>query len=85
VARAPVLVALLFVVFQAVFSWAAPLQDGLDASFTALGDWVRTTLPPSLLRDFLTDGAIAGVGAVVAFLPQILILFFFILTMEATG
>jgi ferrous iron transport protein B len=81
----PVLVALLFVVFQAVFSWAAPLQDGLDASFTALGDWVRTTLPPSLLRDFLTDGAIAGVGAVVVFLPQILILFFFILTMEATG
>ena len=81
----PVLVALLFVVVQAVFSWAAPLQDGLDASFTALGDWVRTTLPPSLLRDFLTDGAIAGVGAVVVFLPQILILFFFILTMEATG
>lgn len=81
----PVLVALLFVVFQAVFSWAAPLQDGLDASFTALGDWVRTTLPPSLLRDFLTDGAIAGVGSVLVFLPQILILFFFILTMEATG
>lgn len=80
-----VLVALLFVVFQAVFSWAAPLQDGLEASFTALGDWVRTAMPPSLLRDFLTDGAIAGVGSVVVFLPQILILFFFILTMEATG
>lgn len=81
----PVLVALLFVVFQAVFSWAAPLQDGLDASFTGLGDWVRTAMPPTLLRDFLTDGAIAGVGSVVVFLPQILILFFFILTMEATG
>ena len=81
----PVLLALLFVVFQAVFSWAKPLQDGLDGSFTALGDWVRTALPPSLLRDFLTDGAIAGVGSVVVFLPQILILFFFILTMEATG
>ena len=81
----PVLVALLFVVFQAVFSWAAPLQDALDGTFTALGDWVRADFPPSLLRDFLTDGAIAGVGSVVVFLPQILILFLFILTMEATG
>jgi len=81
----PVLVALLFLVFQAVFSWAAPLQDALDGAFTALGDWVRTDLPPSLVRDFLTDGVIAGVGSVVVFLPQILILFFFILTMEATG
>ena len=81
----PVLLALLFVVFQAVFSWAAPLQDGLDAAFAGLGDLVRSELPASLLRDFLTDGVIAGVGSVVVFLPQILILFFFILTMEATG
>ena len=81
----PVLVALLFLVFQAVFSWAAPLQDALDGVFTALGDWVRTDLPPSLVRDFLTDAVIAGIGSVVVFLPQILILFFFILTMEATG
>jgi ferrous iron transport protein B len=81
----PVLLALLFVVFQAVFSWAAPLQDGLDGAFAALGDAARGALPPSLLRDFLTDGVIAGVGSVVVFLPQILILFFFILTMEATG
>jgi len=81
----PVLVALLFVVFQAVFSWAKPLQDVLDGTFTGLGDWVRADVPPSLLRDFVTDGAIAGVGSVVVFLPQILILFFFILTMEATG
>jgi len=81
----PVLLALLFVVFQAVFSWAAPLQDSLDGGAAALGDLVRDALPASLLRDFLTDGVIAGVGAVVVFLPQILILFFFILTMEATG
>lgn len=81
----PVLLALLFVVFQAVFSWAEPVKDALQASIDLLGDGVRGTLPASLLRDFLTDGVIAGVGAVVVFLPQILILFFFILTMEATG
>ena len=81
----PVLLALLFLVFQAVFSWAKPVQDGLDASFSGLGDIVRGGMPASLLRDFLTDGVIAGVGSVVVFLPQILILFFFILTMEATG
>ncbi len=81
----PVLLALLFVVFQAVFSWAKPLQDALDAGAGGLGEMVRSALPASLLRDFLTDGVIAGVGSVVVFLPQILILFFFILTMEATG
>ncbi|BEV02107.1 ferrous iron transporter B [Novosphingobium olei] len=81
----PILFALLFVVFQAVFSWATPFADGIDAAFSAIGDWVRTELPASLARDLLTDGVIAGVGAVVVFLPQILILFFFILTMEATG
>jgi len=80
-----ILFALLFVVFQAVFSWATPLQDALDAAFSGFGGLVRAALPPSLARDFLTDGVIAGVGAVVVFLPQILILFFFILTMEATG
>ncbi|WP_421849588.1 ferrous iron transporter B [Novosphingobium sp.] len=81
----PVLLVLLFVVFQAVFSWAEPVKNVLDAGFTALGDGARGALPASLLRDFLTDGVIAGVGSVVVFLPQILILFFFILTMEATG
>ncbi|QCI93474.1 ferrous iron transporter B [Novosphingobium sp. EMRT-2] len=81
----PILLALLFVVFQAVFSWATPFADALDAGVSAFGDLVKTELPPSLARDLLTDGVIAGVGAVIVFLPQILILFFFILTMEATG
>ncbi|OYW16644.1 MAG: ferrous iron transporter B [Novosphingobium sp. 12-64-8] len=81
----PILFALLFVVFQAVFTWATPFQDALDGLATGLGDFVRNALPPSLVRDFLTDGVIAGVGSVIVFLPQILILFFFILTMEATG
>ncbi|GHC89015.1 ferrous iron transporter B [Novosphingobium pokkalii] len=81
----PVLFALLFVVFQAVFTWAAPFQDALDGLASALQDLVRSELPASLLRDLLTDGIIGGVGAVIVFLPQILILFFFILVMEATG
>lgn len=81
----PILLALLFVVFQAVFSWATPFADVLDAGVSGIGDLVKTALPPSLARDLLTDGVIAGVGAVIVFLPQILILFFFILTMEATG
>jgi ferrous iron transport protein B len=81
----PILFALLFVVFQAVFSWAKPFQDALDALFSAGSASLRTLLPPSLARDLLTDGVIAGVGSVIVFLPQILVLFFFILVMEATG
>ena len=80
-----VLFALLFVVFQAVFSWAKPAQDALDALFTGGADWLRAHMAASLLRDLITDGVIAGVGSVVVFLPQILVLFFFILMMEATG
>ncbi|MFN4222404.1 MAG: ferrous iron transporter B [Novosphingobium meiothermophilum] len=81
----PILFALLFVVFQAVFTWATPFADGLEALVGGLGDLAKQTLPESLLRDLLTEGVIAGVGSVVVFLPQIVILFFFILTMEATG
>lgn len=81
----PLLFALLFVVFQAVFTWATPFADGLEALVGSLGDLVKATLPAGLLRDLITDGIIAGVGSVVVFLPQIVILFFFILTMEATG
>lgn len=81
----PILFALLFVVFQAVFTWATPFADGLEAVVGGLGDVVKAALPDSLFRDLITDGIIAGVGSVVVFLPQIVILFFFILTMEATG
>ena len=81
----PILFAFLFIVFQAVFSWATPFADAIDAGVSALGVFAKATLPESLLRDLLTDGVIAGVGSVLVFLPQIIILFFFILTMEATG
>ncbi|MBO9601923.1 MAG: ferrous iron transporter B [Novosphingobium sp.] len=81
----PILFAILFVIFQAVFAWAAPLQDGLDAAVNWLVDMVTTYVPESIPRDLLTEGVLKGVGAVIVFLPQIVILFAFILVMEATG
>ncbi|KEQ52963.1 ferrous iron transporter B [Sphingobium chlorophenolicum] len=80
-----ILLALLFVMFQAVFSWAAAPADLLEGWVTALGETITATLPPGVVHDFLLQGVIGGVGAVVVFLPQILILFFFILMLEATG
>ena len=80
-----ILFALLFVVFQAVFAGAQPFADALDGSVNWLADNVRAAMPPSLARDLMTDGVISGVGSVVVFLPQIVILFFFILVMEASG
>ncbi len=80
-----ILFALLFVVFQAVFAGATPFADALKALFGWLTQTVRQVLPPGLLRDMLTDGILSGVGSVVVFLPQIVILFFFILAMEASG
>ncbi|HEY0316370.1 MAG TPA: ferrous iron transporter B, partial [Sphingomonas sp.] len=82
----PILLAtLLFVVFQAVFAWAQPPMDAITAGFDRLGIWVNTVLPDGFLRNLLSQGVIKGTGAVVTFLPQILILFFFILLLEATG
>jgi ferrous iron transport protein B len=72
-------------VFQAVFSWATPLMDGIDGLATWLSDWVGSQIPPGALASFLTDGVIAGVGSVVVFLPQILILFLFIIVLEDSG
>ena len=80
-----ILAALLFLMFQGVFAWATPFADAIDGGFSALGGWVSATVPPGILQSFLTDGLIAGVGAVIVFLPLILILFAFILILEATG
>lgn len=80
-----ILFALLFVIFQAVFSWATPFADALEAGAGALSELATAAIPEGFFRSLVVDGAIAGVGAVVVFLPQIVILFFFILMMEATG
>jgi len=79
------LMVILFTMFQAVFSWATVPADAISAGFAWAQGAIRASLPVSPLRSLLTDGLIAGVGAVIVFLPQILILFAFILVLEASG
>ncbi len=85
VAGIVVLLAILFVMFQAVFAWARPAMDAIAAGFAWLGALVGSAPLPDLLKSFLKDGLIAGVGSVLVFLPQIIILFFFILVLEDLG
>ena len=85
VAGLVILFTLLFVMFQAVFSWAAPLMDGIEAGIGWLGGLVATVLPDGLLQSLIVDGIISGVGSVLVFLPQILILFLFIIALEDFG
>ncbi len=79
------LAVVMFLIFQAVYAWATPLMDGIEAGFAWLGAFVGSVLPEGPLASLLTDGIIAGVGGVMVFLPQILILFFFILVLEESG
>lgn len=80
-----ILAAVLFVMFQAVFAWSQLPVSWIEDGFAALGDVATSIIPPGLARSLVVDGVIGGVGAVVVFLPQILILFFFILLLEGTG
>jgi ferrous iron transport protein B len=80
-----ILAGLMFLIFQAVFSWAAPLMDGITAGITALGELVTGAMPDGALRSLVADGLFAGIGSVLVFLPQILILFLFILVLEESG
>ena len=80
-----ILAAVMFFIFQAVFSWAEPLMDGITEGVTFTGQWFASTMPDGLLRSLIVDGLFAGLGAVLVFLPQILILFLFILVLEESG
>lgn len=80
-----ILAGILFFMFQAVFAWSAWPMDIIDGGAGALGELVTSLLPDNWLRGLLVDGVIAGVGSVVIFLPQIVILFAFILILEASG
>jgi ferrous iron transport protein B len=79
------LATVLFLIFQAVFSWANVPMDLIKLSVAATGEWITGHMDNGLLRSLLVDGVIAGVGGVLVFLPQILILFFFILLLEDSG
>jgi ferrous iron transport protein B len=85
VAGLAILALVLFVMFQAVFAWAQPLMELLSSAFAALGQLVHDTLPAGLLQSFLQNGVISGVGSVIVFLPQIIIIFLFILLLEDFG
>ncbi len=80
-----VLIVVMFLIFQAVYAWATPVMDLIDAGTGALGEWVGAMLPEGPLNSLLVKGIIAGVGGVIVFLPQILILFAFILALEESG
>ncbi|WP_291011490.1 ferrous iron transporter B [Hydrogenophaga sp.] len=75
----------LFLMFQAVFSWAALPMELIKSGVQSLSDGIQTVLPAGPLTSLLTDGVIAGAGGVLVFLPQILVLFFFILVLEDSG
>ncbi|MDH5823426.1 ferrous iron transporter B [Luteimonas sp. RD2P54] len=79
------LAVVMFLIFQAVYAWATPMMDAIDAGTGWLAAQVSATLPEGPLASLLADGIIAGLGSVVIFLPQILILFAFILALEESG
>ncbi|WP_046900212.1 ferrous iron transporter B [Gluconobacter oxydans] len=80
-----ILLVVLFVMFQTVFAWAQPLMDALESGITLLGEFILRPLPDGVLRSLLADGVITGAGTVIVFLPQILILFLWILALEESG
>lgn len=76
---------LLFLIFQAIYTWSGPLMDGVDELFAYLSDAAAGVLPEGPLAGLIVNGIIAGIGGIVIFLPQIVILFLFIAIMEETG
>lgn len=89
VAGLAILLGILFVMFQAVFTWATPAMDSIEAGFGLLGGWISAVIPNEgvlgLIQSLIVDGLIGGVGNVLVFLPQILIIFFFIIVLEDFG
>jgi ferrous iron transport protein B len=80
-----IFLAVVVLVFQSIFTWAVPLMDGIEFLIATSGGWLGATLPDTWYRSLLVDGVWAGVGSVVIFLPQILILFLFLGILEDSG
>ena len=81
----PILLVLMWLMFEATFTLGAYPQDWIESGISWLGEWIGKALPTGILRDLIVDGIIGGVGGVLVFLPQILILFFFISLLEDSG
>ncbi|KAF1696679.1 ferrous iron transporter B [Pseudoxanthomonas jiangsuensis] len=79
------LAVVMFLIFQAVYAWATPVMDLIEAGTGALGEWVGARMAEGPLASLMVDGIIAGLGGVIVFLPQILVLFAFILALEESG
>ena len=79
------LAVVMFLIFQAVYAWATPVMDVIEAGTGVFGGWVARVLPEGPLSSLLVEGVIAGLGGVIVFLPQIVVLFAFILALEETG
>ncbi len=80
-----IFLAIVIAVFQTIFSWAQPIMNGLQQAVLILGRWMTAVLPDTPLRSLLVDGVWSGVGSVIVFLPQILLLFLFIGVLEDSG
>ncbi len=80
-----IFLAILFFMFQAIFSWSSLPMDLIENGFLVFGHWLANTLPQGILNDLLVDGVLAGLGGIVIFIPQIALLFTFIAVLEDTG
>ncbi|MFC5050199.1 ferrous iron transport protein B [Rubritalea spongiae] len=80
-----VLIGVMLTVFWTIFSWAAYPMDAIEGAFGSLGDWVGATLPEGDFNELMVDGIIGGIAGTLVFLPQIVLLFFFIALLEASG
>lgn len=85
VSGALVFFAVMALIFTALFDWSTPLAEGIEGAVSVSRDWLHGVMPASVVTSLLLDGVLAGVGAVLVFLPQILLLFFFITVLEGSG
>ncbi len=80
-----IFLAILLLIFQAIYDWSAYPMDFIDESFATISEWTGTIMPPGVLTDLITEGIIPGIGGVVIFIPQIAFLFLFIALLEESG
>ena len=80
-----IFVSILYFIFQSIFSWASIPMDWIDSMVSLFGNYVHSLLPDGLFRDLMVDGIIAGIGGIVIFLPQIVLLMLFMTILEDTG